>query len=136
MAAKIKLQRKGTKKRPIYNIVVQDESLATKGMAIDVLGQYNPLADPSVFDVNKEKALEWIKKGAKPTDRVRILLGKAGVLPPVDLAALHKRKPKAELKAEAKAEGEKKAEEPKAEEAKAEAKAEEKKEEVKEAPKS
>lgn len=136
MAAKIKLQRKGTKKRPIYNIVVQDESLATKGMAIEVLGQYNPLADPSVFDVNKEKALEWIKKGAKPTDRVRILLGKAGVLPPVDLAALHKRKPKAELKAEAKAEGEKKAEEPKAEEAKAEAKAEEKKEEVKEAPKS
>lgn len=136
MAAKIKLQRKGTKKRPIYNIVVQDESLATKGMAIDVLGQYNPLADPSVFDVNKEKALEWIKKGAKPTDRVRILLGKAGVLPPVDLAALHKRKPKAELKAEAKAEGEKKAEEPKVEEAKAEAKAEEKKEEVTEAPKS
>lgn len=143
MAAKIKLQRKGTKKRPIYNIVVQDESLATKGMAIDVLGQYNPLAEPSVFDVNKEKALEWIKKGAKPTDRVRILLGKAGVLPPVDLASLHKRKPKAELKAEAKAEGEKKpegaepakAEEKKAEEPKAEAK-EEAKEEVKEAPKS
>lgn len=112
-------------------------------MAIDVLGQYNPLAEPSVFDVNKEKALEWIKKGAKPTDRVRILLGKAGVLPPVDLASLHKRKPKAELKAEAKAEGEKKpegaepakAEEKKAEEPKAEAK-EEAKEEVKEAPKS
>ncbi len=134
MAAKVKLQRKGTKKRPIYNIVVQDESLATKGMAIDVLGQYNPLAEPSVFDINKEKTLEWIKKGAKPTDRVRILLGKAGVLPPVDLALLHKRKPKAEIKAEAKTE-EKQKEEPKKEEAKAEAK-EEAKEEVKEAPKS
>ncbi|MEA3493880.1 MAG: 30S ribosomal protein S16 [Candidatus Margulisiibacteriota bacterium] len=148
MGAKIKLQRKGTKKRPIYNIIIQDDSLATKGMAIDTLGQYNPLAEPSIFNVDKKKAAEWVKKGAKPTERVRILLGKAGVLPPVDLASLHKRRPKAEIKTEAAAEGEKKpevageakegAEPPKTEEKKTEEpKVEEKaREEVKEAPKS
>lgn len=161
MSCKIKLQRKGAKKKPIYRVVVQDERSATKGEIIEILGQYNTMAEPSVFEVDKEKTLAWIQKGAKPTEKVRILLGKAGILAPIDLAALPKRKPRAEQKAEAeaKAEGKKpetKAEAPaeekkeapkeeaKKEEPKAEAKAEEKKEpldsardkEVKEAPKS
>ncbi len=133
MASKIKLQRKGSKKKPFYRVVVQDESSPTKGKVIEVLGKYNPLLEPSLFDVDKEKTSAWLAKGAEPTEKVRILLGKAGILPPVDLAALPKRKPKAEMKAEEAAAAEKKKEAPAAKvaEGKEEAK-EEKKEEAKE----
>jgi small subunit ribosomal protein S16 len=117
LAAKIKLQRKGAKNKPFYRVVVQDESAARDGRVVEVLGQYNPLVEPSLFEVDKEKTLSWISKGAKPTEKVRILLGKAGILPPVDLASLPKRKPKAEEKAE-------KPPEEKKEEAKAEKKEE------------
>lgn len=96
MAAKIKLQRIGAKNQPYYRVVVQDESAPPSGRVIEVLGRYHPLEEPALFEVNGEKTQEWIKKGAMPTEKVRILLGKAGVLPPVDLAALPKRKPKAE----------------------------------------
>jgi len=143
LAAKIKLQRKGAKNKPFYRVVVQDESAARDGRVIEVLGQYDPLKETALFEVDKEKTQAWLAKGAEPTEKVRILLGKAGIMPPVDLASLHKRKPKAELKAAAEAEGEAKpeekaeakeekaAEKPK-EEAKPEAKAEEKpKEEAK-----
>lgn len=114
-------------------MVVQDESAARDGRVIEVLGQYDPLKEPALFEVDKEKTQAWLSKGAEPTEKVRILLGKAGIMPPIDLAALPKRKPKAELKAAAEAEGEAKpAEEGKAEEKpaeekpKEEAKAEEK----------
>jgi small subunit ribosomal protein S16 len=115
LGAKIKLQRKGAKNRPFYRVVVQDESAARDSRIIEVLGEYNPLKEPSLFEVDKEKTRAWLSKGAVPTEKVRILLGKAGIMPPVDLAALPKRKPKAEEKAEKAAEG-----------APAEAKAEEK----------
>lgn len=94
MAAKIKLKRVGTKNRPFYRIVIQDECASPSSRVIEIIGEYSPLADPTQIKVDHEKALAWIKKGAKPTDKVRILLGKAGVLPPVDLAVLPKRKPK------------------------------------------
>ncbi|OGB88009.1 30S ribosomal protein S16 [candidate division WOR-1 bacterium RIFCSPLOWO2_02_FULL_46_20] len=110
MAAKIKLQRKGAKSKPFYRVVVQDESAASASSIIEILGTYNPLKEPSVFDVDKEKTLAWIKKGAKPTDKVRLLLGKVGILPPVNLALLPKKKSKIELKAEAGKEGAKPAE--------------------------
>ncbi len=96
MAAKIKLQRMGAKNQPYYRVVVQDESSSTVGRVIEVLGKYHPLKEPTLMEVDREKTLEWIKKGAKPTDKVRILLGKAGILPPVDLAALPKKKAKGE----------------------------------------
>ena len=96
MAAKIKLQRIGTKNKPFYRVVIQDESATPSSNVVEVLGQYDSSKEPSVFNVNKELTLAWIKKGAKPTDRVRILLGKAGILPPVDLAILPKRKKKGE----------------------------------------
>jgi len=96
MAAKIKLKRMGTKSRPYYRVVVQNESSATKGKVVEILGVYQPLKEPALFEIDKEKAAGWIKKGAMPTDKVRILLGKAGVLPAVDLAALPKRKKKGE----------------------------------------
>lgn len=129
MAAKIKLQRKGTKKKPVFRVIVQDESSPTKGMAIDILGSYEPRKEPTALVVDKEKAAAWLKKGAEPTEKVRILFGKAGIMAPVDLAALTKRKPRKEEKAakEAAKEAAKAAKtEAKAEEAKpAEAKPEE-----------
>ena len=131
MAAKIKLQRKGAKNRPFYRVVVQDESAARDSRVIEVLGQYNPLIEPSLFEVDKEKTLAWIAKGAEPTEKIRILLGKAGILPPVDLTALPKRRPRAEEKKEAEA---KAAAKPK-EEGKPEEKAEKPKEKPQEEPK-
>ncbi|MBN2057988.1 MAG: 30S ribosomal protein S16 [Candidatus Saganbacteria bacterium] len=105
MAAKIKLQRKGTKNRPYYRVVVQDESAARNSSVVDILGKYDPIVEPTLFEVDKDKTLTWLEKGAEPTEKVRILLGKAGLMPAIDLAALPKRKPKAEVKAEAAAEG-------------------------------
>jgi len=99
MSAKIKLQRMGTKSKPFYRVVIQDESATPSSNVVEVIGKYHPLAGSAAFEVDKEKTLAWIKKGAKPTDRVRILLGKAGILPPVDLAALPKRKKKGEAAA-------------------------------------
>ena len=96
MSAKIKLQRVGTKNKPFYRVVVQDEAFSTVGRVVEVLGKYHPLQDPSLFEVNREKTLDWIKKGAKPTGKVRILLGKAGILPKIDLASLPKKKAKGE----------------------------------------
>jgi small subunit ribosomal protein S16 len=121
LAVKIKLQRRGTKNKPFYRVVVQDESSPRNGRVIEVLGQYDALKNPSLFEINKDKTAGWLAKGAVPTDKVRILLGKAGVMPPVDLAALTKKRPKAELKKEALAAAEGKA---KKEEAKPEAKVE------------
>jgi len=131
---KIKLQRKGSKNRPFYRVVIQNSTEKLNGAVVDVLGQYDPLKDPSVFTVDSEKTKDWIKKGATPTPRLKILLGKAGITEPVNLDKLVKRKPRAEQKAEAAAEGEKPAE-AKADKP-AEAKAEEKpKEKAKEKPK-
>lgn len=96
MSAKIKLKRIGTKNKPFYRVVVQDESSATVSDVVAVLGQYDASKEPSLFNVNKEAALNWLDKGAKPTEKVRILLGKAGLMPAVDLASLPKRKKKGE----------------------------------------
>ena len=134
MAAKIKLQRRGAKNKPFYRVVIQDESAALPSRVIEIIGRYNPRLEPSLFEIDEQKAKDWLAKGAKPTEKVRILLGKAGILPPVDLTALKKKKPKAELKAEAEAKPEEEAKGPSTElgaskgegEEKGEAKAEEK----------
>jgi len=99
MAPKIKLQRVGTNKQPKFRVVVQEEHSKLNGDAIDILGIYHPRQSPTLFEVNRDKVLDWIKKGAQPTEKVRILLGKAGILPAVDTATWYKRKPKAEIKA-------------------------------------
>jgi len=98
MTPKIKLQRVGTKRQPKYRVVVQEARSKLGGKVIEILGIYQPRQNPPVFEVSKEKVLEWLKKGAQPTEKVRILLGKAGIMPPVDLAALHKRPAKGEKK--------------------------------------
>jgi len=95
MAPKIKLQRVGTKNQPKYRVVIQETREKLGGKVIDILGIYHPRNEPSLFEVSQEKVQDWLKKGAQPTEKVRILLGKAGIMPPVDLSVKTKRKPRA-----------------------------------------
>ena len=77
---KIRLRRMGAKKAPYYRIVVADARSPRDGRCIEEIGTYNPLTQPAVITVDAEKAQTWIKNGAQPTDTVRGLLKKAGVL--------------------------------------------------------
>lgn len=77
---KIRLRRMGAKKAPFYRIVVADSRFPRDGRCIEEIGTYNPLTNPAVINVDAEKAQTWIKNGAQPTDTVRGLLKKAGVL--------------------------------------------------------
>ena len=77
---KIRLRRMGAKKAPFYRIVVADSRYPRDGRFIEEIGTYNPLTNPSTVKVDADRAQEWIKKGAQPTDTVRGILKKAGVL--------------------------------------------------------
>ena len=77
---KIRLRRMGAKKAPFYRIVVADSRYPRDGRFIGEIGTYNPLTDPAAINVNADRAQEWIKNGAQPTDTVRGILKKAGVL--------------------------------------------------------
>ncbi|MCI1955178.1 MAG: 30S ribosomal protein S16 [Oscillospiraceae bacterium] len=80
MAVKIRLRRVGAKKAPFYRIVVADSRFPRDGRFIEEIGYYNPLEEPSVVKVDAEKAKEWIANGAQPTDTVKALFKKHGVL--------------------------------------------------------
>ena len=80
MAVKMRLQRHGSKKRPFYFIVVADARSPRDGKFIAKLGSYNPLTVPATIQVDRQKALEWLHKGAQPTDTVRRILSFKGVL--------------------------------------------------------
>lgn len=77
---KIRLRRMGAKKAPFYRIVVADSRYPRNGRFIEEIGIYNPLAEPSEFSVDADRVKEWIKNGAQPTETVKGLLKKAGVL--------------------------------------------------------
>ena len=77
---KIRLRRMGAKKAPFYRIVVADSHSPRDGRCIEEIGTYNPLTDPATVTIDAEKAQQWIKNGAQPTDTVRALLKKNGVL--------------------------------------------------------
>ena len=77
---KMRLRRMGAKKAPYYRIVVADARSPRDGRCIEEIGTYNPLTEPATVTVDVEKAQTWIKNGAQPTDTVRGLLKKAGVL--------------------------------------------------------
>ena len=77
---KIRLRRMGAKKNPFYRIVVADSRSPRDGRFIEEIGTYNPLTTPSTVEVDVEKAQQWIKNGAQPTDTVKALLKKAGAL--------------------------------------------------------
>lgn len=80
MSAKIRLQRHGSKKRPFYFIVIADSRAPRDGKFIQKLGTYNPLTVPATIQLDRQKALEWLNKGATPTDTVRRILSFKGVL--------------------------------------------------------
>ncbi len=80
MAVKIRLRRMGAKKAPFYRIVVADSRFPRDGRFIEEIGYYDPTKDPAVVKVDGDKAKSWIANGAQPTDTVKSLLKKNGVL--------------------------------------------------------
>lgn len=80
MSVKIRLQRHGSKKRPFYFIVVADARAPRDGKFIQKLGTYNPLTIPATIQLDRQRALDWLNKGAQPTDTVRRILSFKGVL--------------------------------------------------------
>lgn len=80
MAVKIRLRRMGAKKSPFYRIVVADSRSPRDGRFIEEIGYYNPMQEPSVVKVDAEKAKKWISNGAQPTDTVKSLFKKHGVI--------------------------------------------------------
>jgi small subunit ribosomal protein S16 len=79
MAVKMRLQRKGRKKSPFYHIVVADARSPRDGRFIERLGSYNPMTKPATLEIDRDKAFEWLEKGAQPTDTVRAILRLKGV---------------------------------------------------------
>ena len=76
---KIRLRRMGTKKRPFFRVVVADSRSPRDGRFIENIGKYQPMSDPSVIDIDTERALHWLGRGAQPSDPVRVLLEKVGI---------------------------------------------------------
>ena len=80
MAVKIRLQRHGRKGRPFYHVVVADSRVKRDGKIIERLGSYNPLTNPATIDLDVDKAVEWLQKGAQPTNTARTILSHEGAL--------------------------------------------------------
>ena len=80
MAVKIRLNRMGAKKNPFYRIVVADSRAPRDGRFIEVLGNYDPSQNPAVVNVDEEKVLDWMRKRAQPTDTVKDLFSKKGLM--------------------------------------------------------
>jgi len=79
MATRIRLRRMGATKRPFYRVVVTDQRSPRDGRFIENIGKYHPLEDPSIIEIDQERALHWLRTGAQPSDSVRNLLDKIGV---------------------------------------------------------
>lgn len=79
MATKIRLARVGSKKNPVYRVVVADSRSPRDGRFIEIIGRYNPQTDPSTIDLDEAKVKDWMSKGAQPTDSVRRLLKAKGI---------------------------------------------------------
>jgi small subunit ribosomal protein S16 len=80
MAVKLRLQRFGSKKKPFYRVVVADSRKPRDGRFIEVIGTYDSLQSPAVIKIDESKALQWLSQGAKPTDTVKSLFSKQGIL--------------------------------------------------------
>ena len=80
MAVKMRLKRMGAKKAPFYRVVVADSRSPRDGKFIENIGTYNPLTTPAEIKINEELALEWLSNGAVPTDTVKNILSKAGIM--------------------------------------------------------
>ncbi len=80
MAVKLRLKRMGKKKSPFYRIVVADSRSPRDGKAIEEIGYYDPTKNPADIKVSSELAIKWLKNGAEPTDTVRSILSKQGIM--------------------------------------------------------
>ena len=80
MAVKLRLKRMGSKKRPFYRVVAADSRSPRDGRFIEEVGYYNPITEPADVKIDEEKALKWLNNGAIPTDTVRDLFSKQGIM--------------------------------------------------------
>ena len=80
MAVKLRLRRMGKKRQPIYKVVAADERSPRDGKFIEAIGLYNPITHPATFEIQEERALYWLGVGAQPTQTVKNLLSKKGIL--------------------------------------------------------
>ena len=80
MTTKIRLKRMGGKRKPFYRVVVTDERNPRDGNFIEEIGTYDPMKQPAEIKIDNDKAVAWIKKGAQPSDTVRVLLKKTGAI--------------------------------------------------------
>lgn len=80
MAVKIRLKRLGAKRAPFYRVVVADSRYPRDGRFIEEIGTYNPLTNPSEIKIDGDKAKKWLSNGAQPTDTVKTLLKKSGII--------------------------------------------------------
>jgi small subunit ribosomal protein S16 len=79
LAVKIRLARHGSHKNPVYRVVVADSRVPRDGRTIETIGRYNPRTEPSLVDIDADRARDWLAKGAQPTETVSKLLKIAGV---------------------------------------------------------
>jgi small subunit ribosomal protein S16 len=79
MSVRIRLKRLGAKKRPFYRVVVADQRSPRDGRFIENIGRYQPLDDPSLIEIDEERALHWLRVGAQPSNTVRVLMTKVGI---------------------------------------------------------
>ncbi len=79
MATRIRLRRMGSKGRPVYRVVVADQRSPRDGRFIENIGRYHPLNDPSLIEIDQDRALHWLRVGAQPSDQVRNLMQKVGI---------------------------------------------------------
>ena len=80
MAVKLRLKRMGAKKAPFYRVVAADARSPRDGRFIETVGTYNPLVNPAEIKIDEELAIKWLKNGATPTDTVRNIFSKAGIM--------------------------------------------------------
>lgn len=80
MAVKIRLKRMGSKRNPFYRIVVADSRSPRDGRFIETVGTYNPVVDPAEVKVDEESVLKWLANGAQPSDTIRNILSKEGIM--------------------------------------------------------
>jgi small subunit ribosomal protein S16 len=79
MATRIRLRRMGAKKRPFYRVVVADQRSPRDGRFIENIGKYHPLEEPSLIEIDEERALHWLRTGAQPSEQVQNLMNKVGI---------------------------------------------------------
>ena len=89
MAVRIRLSRLGRKKAPFYRLVVADSRSPRDGRFIELIGTYNPMTDPAVVAIDKDRALYWLSVGAQPSDTARGLLKKQGIWEKFESAKAH-----------------------------------------------